>query len=487
MADATKSVERWGRFEWSLNGPDGGNPFVEVRLGATFRHGNRQVQANGFYDGRGVYRLRFSPDAPGRWTATTHSNAEALDGQTTEFECTPAGPGNHGPVLVEGTHFVHADGTLHHSFGTTCYAWAHQGEQMAEQTLATLSESPFNKIRMCVFPKHHLFNFDEPPMYAYEVVREGTPGEGGDWEWDFHRFNPAFFRWFEQLVGRLCDLEVQADIILFHPYDRWGFANMPAEANDLYLRYVVARLAAYRNVWWSFANEFDLMKHLTTADWERFARIVCEHDPHQRLRSIHNCARMYDHHRPWITHCSIQTHEVHRVGQWLDEYRKPVVVDECGYEGDIHMGWGDLPPQEMTHRFWQAVAQGGYGGHSETYMHPQDELWWSKGGKLYGRSVERIAFLRQVLEGLPGPLECWYDSWGITRRGGPAAKYSLQYFDVHAPGSKDLEVPGDGRHHVDVIDAQAMTIQRLDGTYASGDRIPMPAKPYCALRTMLAD
>ena len=32
---------------------------------------------------------------------------------------------------------------------------------------------------------------------------------------------------------------------------------MPAEADDRYLRYAVARLAAYRNVWWSLANECD--------------------------------------------------------------------------------------------------------------------------------------------------------------------------------------------------------------------------------------
>ena len=33
---------------------------------------------------------------------------------------------------------------------------------------------------------------------------------------------------------------------------------------------------AYRNVWWSLANEYDLMRTKTMADWDRFFRIVQE-------------------------------------------------------------------------------------------------------------------------------------------------------------------------------------------------------------------
>lgn len=61
-----------------------------------------------------------------------------------------------------------------------------------------------------------------------------------------------------------------------HPYDRWGFSEMSAECDDLYWKYVIARFSAYRNVWWSLANEYDLMKKKTLADWERYAKIICE-------------------------------------------------------------------------------------------------------------------------------------------------------------------------------------------------------------------
>jgi hypothetical protein len=68
-------------------------------------------------------------------------------------------------------------------------------------------------------------------------------------------------------VLALRDLGVEADVILFHPYDRWGFADLGAEADDRLVRYAVRRLAAFSNVWWAMANEYDLMAGKTEADW----------------------------------------------------------------------------------------------------------------------------------------------------------------------------------------------------------------------------
>ena len=68
-------------------------------------------------------------------------------------------PTAHGPVMVRNQHhFAYADGTPHFPFGTTCYAWVHQSEDLQRQTLETLRTAPFNKIRMCVFPKSYEYN-----------------------------------------------------------------------------------------------------------------------------------------------------------------------------------------------------------------------------------------------------------------------------------------------------------------------------------------
>src|SRR6185369_11939500 len=116
-------VERWGRYEITLKGPSEGNPFADQWVKAEFQQGARRFTVNGFYDGDGVYKIRFMPDATGEWTYTTKSNHKALRGKTGAFVCTASGAG-HGPVVVAGTwHFKYADGTRYYPFGTTLYAW----------------------------------------------------------------------------------------------------------------------------------------------------------------------------------------------------------------------------------------------------------------------------------------------------------------------------------------------------------------------------
>ena len=92
-------------------------------------------------------------------------------------------------------------------------------------------------------------------------------------------------------------------MILFHPYDEghWGFDRMPAEVDDRYLHYVVARLAAYRNVWWSLANEWDFMKEKKESDFVRFGEIVSRDDPYHHLLSIHNGVEDFQPH-PAVDH-----------------------------------------------------------------------------------------------------------------------------------------------------------------------------------------
>ena len=166
------STTRWDSIELRFAGPSSGNPFVDVHLAATFRCKNRSLTVEGFYDGEGAYKIRFMPDELGEWTWTTGSNAPALDGKSGAFQCMAPGSGNRGPVSVrDGYHFGYADGTPYVECGTTCYAWAFQAEATQRQTIETLSASPFNKLRMCIFPKWYQHNRKEPPMYPVSAQR----------------------------------------------------------------------------------------------------------------------------------------------------------------------------------------------------------------------------------------------------------------------------------------------------------------------------
>ncbi|MGA8041567.1 MAG: DUF5060 domain-containing protein, partial [Terracidiphilus sp.] len=123
-AGATEAVEQWGVFEASFQGSSNGNPFVDVTFGARFTLEHRTVEVTGFYDGAGVYKVRFSPDTPGRWTYETTSSAKELAGHAGALECIAAKAGNRGPVgTAHQFHFQYADGTPYFPFGTTCYAY----------------------------------------------------------------------------------------------------------------------------------------------------------------------------------------------------------------------------------------------------------------------------------------------------------------------------------------------------------------------------
>ena len=139
-------------------------------------------------------------------------------------------------------------------------------------------------------------------------------------------------------------------------------------------------------------------KSKTTADWDRYARILGEYDAFDHLRSIHYSRYQYEYGRGWCTHAGVQDSRLQLGAQWRSDWGKPVVFDECRYEGNIASRWGNISGDAMTRRFWQAAAQGCYCGHGETYLDPNDTLWWSHGGVLHGASPAKIAFLRKLLE-----------------------------------------------------------------------------------------
>ncbi|MGF6823767.1 hypothetical protein M2317_002687 [Microbacterium sp. ZKA21] len=494
VAPASASVHlplptpRWDVLEVRLDGPSHGNPFVDVDLDAVFtRPDGSEVRVGGFYDGDGVYLVRALADAEGPWSFVTRSTARSLDGITGAAVVIAPRDGVHGPVRVDGFHFRHADGTRHRPLGTTAYAWTHQPEDRQERTLATLAEAPFTKIRMCVFPKSYLYNANEPADFPFV----GSLADG----FDLERFDTAHFRRLEQRIADLGALGIEADLILFHAYDRWGFADLGPAVDERYLRYVVRRLSAYANVWWSMANEYDLLWAKDTDDWERLAEIIGEEDAFGHLNSIHNCRPFYDYSKPWITHVSVQRVDVYRTAENTDEWRerwgKPVVIDECAYEGDIDQGWGNITGEEMVRRFWEGAVRGGYVGHGETYL-PEalgldDEiLWWSKGGVLHGTSPDRIAFLEQLLaeapEGVWDPLPGdWDVPWG-----GVDGRVRVGYFGFNRPRFRSLLL-AEGDWTVEVIDTWNMTVDRLPGVHTGSLRVDLPGQQFMALRLTRVD
>ena len=501
-----KTIEKWGVLEAAVCGKSEGNPFLDYEITGTFSGEHETVKVDGFYDGEGVYRVRFMPSYEGKYTYIIEGSA--VDAPVTgEFEAIAPTAGNHGPVWVaDGALLAYADGTPHYSVGTTCYAWVNQSMELQAQTLDTLSKSPFNKIRFCIFPKFYEFNKREPITYPFERGHgEGLdpalveiqanraywplePVPEMDYGFDYTRPNVEHFRRFDLRIRQLMELGIEADIILMHPYDRWGMNEMSAAACDAYLKYVVARYGAFRNVWWSLANEYDIIPTKTAEDWERYGQLIAENDPYHHLCSVHNCITYYDFSKPWVTHQSLQRTDFYKTTEYTDEFiekcHKPAVWDEICYEGDISLGWGNITAQELVRRFWEAFLRGGHAGHGETYLSEDDILWWSHGGVLKGESAPRIAFLKRILEQTPGrglrKAEGIFDEVVGCAVDAPE-DYQIHYLGICQPKYRMLFLPDDGDFEVEIIETWNMTSTPA-GVHRGAARIDLPGNQYMAIR-----
>lgn len=507
---AQQAVPLWDRFELILTDHPKGNGFTDVRLSAVFTNGDTSFSVNGFYDGENRFIIRFMPMKKGSWHFKTTSNHSALHNKQGQFTCVDPLPDNNGPVSVhQEFHFRYASGKSFYPVGTTAYAWNHMDTGIQAITQISLRKGAFNKVRMGVFPKNYDLVTEEPVLYPFE---KNSGKDSQRIKWDYSRFNPLFFAALEKQILALTEMGIESDLILFHPYDkgRWGFDEMPLEANLRYIRYLMARLSSFHAVWWSMANEWDYVKSKTISDWKMLTKEVKSNDPYRHLLSIHGSTAMYfDYALPEFTHVSVQDEApVMNFGGasiLRNVYKKPVVYDEVGYEGNLKQRWGRYSGEEMTRLMWMGVIGGTYVTHGETYQYSgkTDTIFWAKGGYFRGSSWERARFMRQVLEQLNGPLEPADISRDLQTATTGKGTY-LIYFGNEAKDNWTLSIPAKNysferpatgmRFKADIIDTWNMTITPWPETIQLGEltdyrfydkgkmKISLPGKPFILIR-----
>lgn len=474
-------LQQYGIFELRVPVAKTENPFLDVRVECTFESKEERITVKGFCDGERSFLVRFMPSFAGEYRY--HVTGIGVESVSGSFQVQGAAGTNHGPVRTTARgFFAYADGTPYYPVGTTCYAWIHQPVEMREKTMESLEQSPFNKLRMCIFPKHYVFNQTDHGSYPFPKTGEG------DGDFDFSRFDLSFFRKLDDYLLRLRELGIEADLILFHPYDKWGFAGLDREICDRYLDYMMARYGAYRNVWWSLANEYDFMEAKKLEDWEHYGQYLMEGDPYHHLRGIHNAVTVYDPGATWLTHVSIQNQEFRNYAgmgrEYREKYGKPVIFDEVGYEGNINAIWGSLSAGTLLWRSYMAVLGGCYVTHGETFYSKREDLWWSHGGELRGEAVPRLAFLRKILEETPGnglrSVDMVWDDMAVCAD--EEGDYMLFYYGMYCPAIREFyKLDEDGDYRVELIDTWNMTVED-QGVFHGHFELPMPGREHMLVR-----
>jgi hypothetical protein len=101
---------------------------------------------------------------------------------------------------------------------------------------------------------------------------------------------------------------------------------------------------------------------------------------------------------------------------------------------------------------------------------------------LVGDSPARIGFLLALIRESPtGALDPLPSDWDVPW-GGVADRYLLGYLGFGRPRYRDVIRPPGTRYTVDVIDTWNMTVERRPGTVEGAFRVPLPGRPYLALR-----
>jgi hypothetical protein len=252
-----RPVRPWRETEQVLDvAHEAANPYLEVDVEVRFRHadGERLVRP-AFWDGGSVWRVRFAPTRPGRWSwaATAGGPAEVRGISRGVLDCEPAVDEanafyRHGfwRMSPAGSSLVHADGTPSVLVADTAWGlpWRATHDQVVEYA-ADRSGKGFNAVLLMTV---------QPDMRAV-----GPPDRTADEGFDvgFHdlaagrltRLDVGYFRYLDRSLEILADAGIAA--VLQPVFQGFGWKGLdtagtvvPPSEYARFCRYLVARYGA---------------------------------------------------------------------------------------------------------------------------------------------------------------------------------------------------------------------------------------------------
>jgi len=395
---AQVKIPKWAVHEIQLQADEKyENPYLEASVTAQFVGPNgEKMTVPGFWKGERNFGIRFTPTAEGTWTYKTVSENKGLDGQTGALQVTPPSPNVHGFVRVDAQHsyhFVYDDQTRYFMLGTTYYeilANAISGNNW-QQALKGSASYGINKVRMNVGE-----GSDDDRGAGFP---DASPYVNGNHD----RLDLSHFERLDEVVEQMQELEMVADFILFwNQESNYG----TVEQDERFVRYVLARYAAYPNVIWCLSNEWNYTKK-PREYWNEMGRLVQTGDPwlengeYLRPLSIHHQTRIdfqyFD--QEWPTTAIVQYGVRNGQGIVVDEWsdveankakyvhgddwgwhsimynrghNMPIINDEYGYFGEPKDRSADnVPLTRDKHRriLWGIYMAGGYAAAGDKYQY----------------------------------------------------------------------------------------------------------------------
>lgn len=404
------SIEQYGSHDFAFPASAGGNPF-DVELAGEFTGpGGVHLRVPGFYDGSGVWKIRFSPVALGQWSLRTVSRVVALNGRTeTDIQCVPnRHPAIHGGLRVDPRHphhFVYEDGTRYFLMGYEAdWLWAvdMQDPERAKmhKLIDLIASRGFDHVLVNVYahdtswsPGHQdPWDYGPPAMFAWEGTNEKP---------DHSRLNPKYFQLYDGMMEALRDRGIVAHLML-KVYNK--MVNWPAPGStdeERYFRYVTARYEGFCNVVWDFAKESYHEKDKVLQ--KRLIDLIRSNDAYHRLTTAHD-NDVYDWDPALNSDLDFRSDQQHTDWPQMIAFDRnlrqwPIVNVEFGYE----RGVDDLPTYHKK-QDWQEVLRRAYliylaGGYASYYY--SNTAWDLVKIDPEPPGMKRFQLLKDTLSALP--------------------------------------------------------------------------------------
>jgi hypothetical protein len=265
----TVVVAKWGRFEHSFKSSlVYSNALQDISLRVVFTSPLGETnEVDGFWDGGKTWRVRFSPDQPGRWkfrTACSDGANSGLHNQSGELLCTAAMGltrfERHGQVRVarDHRHFEHADGTPFFWLADTIWNGARSAELKDWEFYAGIRASQrFSVAQWAAAPGE-----DTMDQSAYSGFPERIA------------INPDFFKRLDAKLEVLTQAGILSAIapMLELQSEKGAAVPLPDDQAELLVRYVVARWGT-EPVAWLVAVEGDSAGK-NVGRWKRIGQAV---------------------------------------------------------------------------------------------------------------------------------------------------------------------------------------------------------------------
>jgi hypothetical protein len=319
---ADNVVGLWTRFEDTFTSAKNyDNPVHNVKLKVEFASpsGNKRMLL-AFWDGGRAWRVRFSPDEPGRWTYKTSCSDEGnkgLHNRTGMFQCEKYRGDvplfRHGELRLSGNrrHIEHADGTVFFWLADTVWCGP---------LLSDLKDwNIFLKDR--VAKEFTAIQFVMTQWRMAKTDADGNPAFTGK---DKVAVDPAFFQRMDKYVDAINDAGLVGVPVLLWAIrgdDNPGY-YLPESQKIALAQYMIARYGAHQVIW--FLGGDGKYSGESGNTWHRIGRAVFHKDQH-RLATMHPGGKSWVgkefRNEPWFSFIGYQSGhgDDERTFRWLNQ------------------------------------------------------------------------------------------------------------------------------------------------------------------------